>query len=868
MLKNEEKIFNFLKRIQDWVKSIQSVRFSLYKKKISIEDLANNRFISSVILDDDKEPVEQVEFSLKDNTFIESLWKLYDYLVEKWHIDFEDLSQFHKEYCWYIELINNDWFICAKRSSSTKTNSKEDFIKYYKEFLFLFWIETTEEILKRSEKNKDQSWYLKPIDLNVEEKIKSINYSEYWFDWYYIDEDFSIWMYFEKMTFEEIRDWKLIDLYRFMIDKYENIFTESVNDLYINYIPCFSWHNSMFISCFFDTFLNWKKKHIKYLDDFYEKNKEFIKEFSRKNRYYSTSFLNSNIRLDIFWLMFLRYVNWELTKDNIDQLVQDYFKMSVKIDKFVWMNLNKRKKILDYIKNTWDFEFKNLDKKLFWNKRFCLDYLSLILDKNLKKKSEDWVWYEDYYVFLNYKDLINISKYIWRELDKKDLKFILDLWENILNFSNEVKNNKKWKNEAKKLFKYIYDFLLEQSNNFSIHDITYSLRSAIFKDKETILIFNDVFENFDKFDINEYFSIQDILLSNEFKYKFWKYKNHKELIVYLYSFENTFFELSKKDIKRIWKYKEQMLEQWILLNDVLSKTFNKDKTLFDKLTKNWNKVFNKEFQTFSKYYVNESWKLVEISEYFKRLLWTRETLWESIKPWSLFFQMRKKNLLWILDWVYTDIFEIKELLKKYSKKVVKLERISIKLEKENSIWFWCSWNFSNCCMWYTSWKLKSYLTQRWFSLISIYLWNKIIWNSIIYSWYLWNKKVLVLDNIEMKNSEKKNEEFIKEEFIKFLKLFIKENWFSEVYQWASFNDLYLYSKSESKDNTWDKEKEDYIKNEVKILWLEIDLSKVEELKKEFEFYESSKQKSNLSNFQKMIRSSYYFDSKSFIQKVL
>lgn len=171
-------------------------------------------------------------------------------------------------------------------------------------------------------------------------------------------------------------------------------------------------------------------------------------------------------------------------------------------------------------------------------------------------------------------------------------------------------------------------------------------------------------------------------------------------------------------------------------------------------------------------------------------------------------------------------------------------------------------------MWYTSWKLKSYLTQRWFSLISIYLWNKIIWNSIIYSWYLWNKKVLVLDNIEMKNSEKKNEEFIKEEFIKFLKLFIKENWFSEVYQWASFNDLYLYSKSESKDNTWDKEKEDYIKNEVKILWLEIDLSKVEELKKEFEFYESSKQKSNLSNFQKMIRSSYYFDSKSFIQKVL
>lgn len=796
-MKNKNKLLKFLQKVEDWCRKSETIelKISEYHKDEKTFILDSLNWISKELF--------SFSLNLREKTLKDCLIE-----IKKKYDEFIKNYKWDKEFIWTsIKIYDNEWFELAWYQNVYFNRSEKSFLSIYKSFIFIFWF-------KENKNNKesffDESIFDKKeskIELN-EERLKLVQSeyenSEYWYDWMYIDEDFSISSYFDIHSFEDIRNWILTKNYSYLLDNYPNIFSDSELDLYIWNVPSLNYQNWVFVTCFYDALISKNKKYLKFIDEFYKRNKEKILEISRWKKIRAPSiFFNEKVRWDIYSIEFLHFIEKNfIDNEELTNKIIEYIVMNHKIQKFIWV-WSKRKKLMKYIKETWDFELKNVDIEIFnWNENHK-KFLSFFIN---------YKW-DDITKFHTIRTLSRFEKIIWRSLEEKEFKSILQLWW----LFDDLLKRLKSKNEIV-LFKKIYDFLLKEIERNSVHDVSYWFSHKIYVIKKNYKFLINIFDSFE-FSIQQFFSIINVLETNDLdtKRKFSSFKELSESIV-IDSLEWDFF--NKKEKNNIKSYLEQLLEKSIWINTLKKTLFFNNKEEYLKLTKKKSKFIDREFKKFSETYVIEEWNLIEIKDYFKRLLWTKNKFWEATKPWSLFFELKKKWLLKVLDWDYWNLNEIKKLIFKYSKKNVWFERITLRIEKEDSIWFWCSWDFSNCCMWYNTRKLKTYLIERWFSLITILLWNKIIWNSIIYQWFLNWKKVLVLDNIEMKNSSKRYSENIKKIFFDFLIELKNFYWISEIYQWANYNDLTLY------DIDYSRNKDKFIENKTKILWIERDKNEI------------------------------------------
>lgn len=812
-MENEYRLLNFIQDIENWLKWINSISFVVIKKwkKFDKSNLLERIKINN--LQNEKDII----FEINKEIYWRSDWKKFKDIIQSFN---EEIKKYKDQFC-YIKLKSKNWIILSSVEVSRFHDLKwKKFVKQIMYQLFLFWIKTEEKILKKEKeysklKNKkfsiseDIDDIIKKIESEKNDRMKS-----YWED-FYIDEDYSINIYFDLFSFEEIRDWKLSDIYKKLINNYPLIFSDTYRDLYLTYIPYLRWWKQIFLLSFFDTILKWNKKEIKFIDDFYKKNKEFIKEFinHKWDSIKSEIFDYLDNTLNKFSFSFILYLNertnfWinsqKTQEEKIIELennIREYLELNSKIKKFLIYEKDIEDVFLQ-IRDEWRFKIKKYKNSKFnWNKVMNDFFISILNEKN-----RIWV--------INFKNFKRIQRYLNRQLDKSDFDLLKWNWILIVNIIETLFKNGWNKEEKIEFFNLLFEFLKKEKNHNNSHDIWYWMRWDEFKTIKKIRIFSKILKNFKNLNIKEFFSILSLIENRYFDSRFVENSNSfQEFISKFYENDINLINLNKKSKKMIMRNIDSLMKNWIYVEDVFNKLFSWSIQNFLQLTKKKNKNIYSDTVVYSKYYWIINWELKEIENIFKDLLWTKENYWNAKRPWKLYQKMNNNWFLHFIDKVRNEnILDIKNLFNKFSKNQILLKRFSVKIERQDSINFWCSWNLSNCCMWYETNKLKDYLFHRWFSIMNIYFWDDVIWNALLYEWIMNWKKAIIIDNIELKNSYKKYSEIIIDVIKNYLNKLWEELSIKNFYQWVMYNDLVLFDDNENEENSF---------NKIIIKWVEL-----------------------------------------------
>lgn len=460
-----------------------------------------------------------------------------------------------------------------------------------------------------------------------------------------------------------------------------------------------------------------------------------------------------------------------LTSLNLDKkysqstikLIQELLEVhSVRVER----NRNERDEILKtFQKNGY------INKLKKYGDYFTLDLLSKLLDSLVPS-----LYTRDSLAYLIQNNLARVSSLYYNNQSK---------------FSNLLKKDNFSLKEQTSLLSYC------NSQAETLHDLSLFIDDVItFITRSEKYSFTDLLKKSKeyKLDFVDFSIAVKSITSNELEHSFFSSKSYNDYATSLLTTWQYYNELPKS-------VKEYLKEYSIM--------FNKYKINYDSLINslvNWNiqkfkslcfipyyKDLQSKIVYTSDYYVKVNADVMKLSDYYKLLLGTKENFWIGYRPGKLYSELRENNELNYLEsTLNTNLERHKELLNKYSQDWTEVWTLTFKFEKTTSPNYWCSWNCSNCCMWFSDSKLKDYLEESGFSLINIYLNNDVIGNSVVFQISDKENTYSVLDNIELNTQRKRYESVIIDEYMTYLKLLSKEVFRDTVItQWVLYNDIVL-----------------------------------------------------------------------------
>lgn len=517
----------------------------------------------------------------------------------------------------------------------------------------------------------------------------------------------------------------------------------------------------------------------------------------------------------------LRHLNKKIKKEDtisvsdINKFIFIYFK------KDIFKNITKILSEIGYKKSILKV-WKNIILKLLDNDEW---YTNLFHRHNLEKFSKEIYWYK--------KNIINDKNIINRYISSISKWTIIwdDYRQNIVNILYWIYDRKKTisYNSLKKLNSL---FLISEKEIWN-HN-TYMDRHIYFIE-DTILL-DSIILNSDTLvkikDILWKISLGTDFLRNLWGFDFWERvelkeitKNHINSIIkeikwwnmdiansipeYINNFETTLLEYkkySKKDLKHYLRNRK-WLDNSLTYIQLINKTFDWDTDFFNKL-----KTLTKNITSWSMPHIKSSvfyrknQLLIDWFDRLKELIWTKDKKWDAINPGKMFKYIKS---------TYPDVIEniknnippsdkiIKDLLYKYDKNTKNIITFYVKLENILNEQYWCAWDYSNCCMGHNYDKQKTYIWDKGFHIINIYMNNKVIANSLVFISYINWIKTLVLDSFEKNSTYINFIPYYKEYFINYIEHLKCVNWckdviLSWVYDWK-YNILFTKKRDKIND---------------------------------------------------------------------
>lgn len=586
----------------------------------------------------------------------------------------------------------------------------------------------------------------------------------YWYNnkqkaWsYFIDEDMSLGSYI-RYGYEDVCKWKLSQTLEYIINKYPS----TIEDHYYYYITCLPYYtkslisNLLYLVTFIEIFKNWDSYSLEQLHTNHLNNLDL-------------SFLDQYKNIDLFTFLFddsnrclilnndIEQLKIHLQKNNIQRLQYKNYLYLSKLNQNIIYSFDK---FCELTSTNQDLE--KFAKTDLWLKKSQVKFLSseLLYSCNSITKSE--------YNFLCNNNLLELL-YL-----SCNLSFIIDLSIYWLKILNKVKQCIK---------------------QYWVHDTNLSLDK--FKDTLQLLSLSEFDYIIEKFDLlnQDFFSIKRFILwitsENKNTILTWK-KSIPELYKYLFDLNLSKLKLSKSELHYLYKYQDWLSKLNISYSEIINKTFNRDLNSFKHVVNGHIKkqlvpINSKTYKSIC--LVNK--KSVDVRQYILTLLWSKNKKWTSTNPGLLYHTLKNNNLL---DFNISKHYNTYlSLIQQFSNDSIIHGEFTIKVEPVSSPYYWCAWDFSNCCMWYSSWKIQSYIFEPGFSIINFYNNNSIIWNCVVWMFKYNNTKYLVIDNIECLPRFSSLLDFYKQDIINFFKELWQTNHCQVIIQWSQYNDFLLGTK--------------------------------------------------------------------------
>lgn len=651
----------------------------------------------------------------------------------------------------------------------------------------------------------------------------------------YYDDDFwyssfvSFWDYFYRKEF--------IDIYTSLQIKYSELFTQRYFDeLFCGgllYREGYNFQNLIVI---------WKLKNIAdtYLDNLYSLWSQFYIKY-KKSESMNVFYSKVQKENDLLWLELYKSYNFlERYKEKLSKEELEYIFMSKSLEDFTKRvaNLNF---LHCFIHNLWLLSpwvvknsietYINCIENTNWS---LFDYILLTLPENLKKYGKYLVLLSKYNFYFESKDyllfcyenkfFLDIKKFeriIWletvywyftmREEDQYEIvyRYYKTFYKNLYLLNKKIKDFELLKRIIKiysiwetylSQHDLYYDVnLYEKLIKFTTREIKFFLSTL---DSEKI-----IFDWYRQYLSLFIFTFSDDILKKEYNLTFKRYlsenkwKSNYEHFTWIQNWlDSQFFKMykfSKKEQKLLNQNRNILLQVWINWFSILRITFEGNVELFKKiLLGDIQKNIISSTQTISKYYINNWSRLELIDNYFKELVGTKDQKWIANKPWKLYKEIKDKNLLELFSVNDKFLFDSKRLLSEYNKWFSEIVQFKVVLENISSARYWCAGDFSKCCMWYTSSKMKDYIKESWYWIVNIFYNDLVIWNSLVWLGYIWWKKTLIVDNIEINTQYKKYIPYFWDLYKKYLFKLQRDNNCKEIVVWSNFNDVQIINSEE------------------------------------------------------------------------
>lgn len=588
---------------------------------------------------------------------------------------------------------------------------------------------------------------------------------------WFIDEDFTPCDFLKHFSLWDLKNKKLSKFFDYLVKNFPKVIEVSLEPIKMFQLPIYQSRKHFGLYIASNLLILWLKKEAR---RFYEK---WVYEVQKSDEVKTIIFTPE---------IWHKIKNFDINKmlETFEKIskIQSIYHLFYQWTKYLKRNFNLFWKLDYFAKNNnhwyfWDECFKKfLEKKLesgMKTLRYAESFITIPIIDNFSFTTYN-VLEECRKIGFNINDdfyATNAHKFvdIYKMISPQRWKFRKELYEKILNVI-KFSRKKLWNHDI--FFPFNYSSF--NHINFKLLNKVLSQIVEPINSLDLNILINILDDNFNIEEFRDCKTIEDFKKRN---YSCW--------------IENI--SLNKKELKRNLKFEKHLQEKMISYNKIFSTLFDSNKEEIFNRVKKKDKFLQNNKVLFSDYLVFTNEKNYTLEEYLKELLGKKDCFGSAKKPWKLFFELKQNNVD-INNVKKEQFFIVKNLIEKFSQKEVKIERYSIKIEPTNSIWYYCAGDFSNCCMWFSSQKLKQYIKQRGFTILNVYLWNKIIGNSLLWSWFLNWKKTLFVDNVELIQSERKNSTILISIYENFLKIIKEEWWFYQIVQWEKFNDLELPSE--------------------------------------------------------------------------